>query len=108
MRRRWIVALVVLIAMVLIGGALYLVSHSNDNIVTDYGLQKIAEGLEKPTAIVQPPDGTGRLFITEQTGAIRIISDGQLLTRPFLDVTALLTSKELEQGLLDMAFHPKY
>jgi glucose/arabinose dehydrogenase len=108
MRRKRIIALAVLIVLAKIGVVLFVASRANENIVTDYALQKIRGGLHKPTSIVQPSDGTGRLFITEQTGAIRIVSDGQLFTQPFLDVTALLTSKELEQGLLDIAFHPNY
>jgi glucose/arabinose dehydrogenase len=54
-----------------------------------------------------PNDGTGRLFILEQTGKVRIIQGGVLLASPFLDITNLLESGG-EKGLLGLAFHPLY
>lgn len=75
---------------------------------SDYQWQKIVSGLKRPTSIVQPPDGSGRLFVTEQPGTVRVIQDGKLLATPFLNVTSKLTSAGNEQGLLDIAFHPDY
>jgi glucose/arabinose dehydrogenase len=54
-----------------------------------------------------PRDGTGRLFVLEQGGKIRIIQGGSLLAVPFLDVTSLIESGG-EEGLLGLAFHPSY
>ena len=53
-------------------------------------------------------DGSGRLFVIEKVGRIRIIEDGQLLEAPFLDITDRVGSDGNEQGLLGFAFHPQY
>ncbi len=70
---------------------------------------QVLTGLSQPVGITHSGDGTGRLFITEKTGFIRILQDGQLLGEPFLDVSALITpDAQAEQGLLGLAFHPDY
>ncbi len=62
-------------------------------------------GLTNPTAMAFAPDG--RLFVTEQAGAVRIITpEGQLLATPFL-VTTNMRSDE-ERGLLGIAFDPNF
>jgi glucose/arabinose dehydrogenase len=72
-------------------------------------LVKVAEGLESPRVIVSARDGTGRLFIGEQAGTIRILTaDGELLPEPFLDMEYLVASGHQEQGILGIAFHPEY
>jgi glucose/arabinose dehydrogenase len=53
-------------------------------------------------------DGSGRLFILEKVGRIRILQDGQLLEASFLDITDRVGSSGNEQGLLGLAFHPQY
>jgi len=53
------------------------------------------------------PDDTGRLFIVEQGGTIRILQEGRLLAEPFLDITSLVSCCG-ERGLLGLAFHPNY
>ncbi len=68
----------------------------------------IAAGLEKPNGLASPRDGSGRLFILEQTGRIRILRDGLLEPQPFLDLSDRITSAGFEQGLLGLAFHPDY
>jgi len=58
-----------------------------------------------------PPDGSGRLFLVDQTGLIRIIAGGKLLARPFLDIrkkVVRLTPDYDERGLLGLAFHPGF
>jgi glucose/arabinose dehydrogenase len=71
---------------------------------------RIATGFENPLGLATPPGDTGRLFVVEQTGKIRIIN---LATRtvnatPFLDVSAEITDDGNEQGLLGLAFDPNY
>lgn len=65
-------------------------------------------GLVKPTDLESAGDGSGRLFILEQPGRIRVVEKGQLLERPFLDITGQVGSQGSEQGLLGLAFHPQY
>jgi glucose/arabinose dehydrogenase len=53
-------------------------------------------------------DGSGRLFVIEKAGRIRIIENDQLVETPFLDITDRVGSNGNEQGLLGLAFHPQY
>ncbi|NPV55761.1 MAG: glucose dehydrogenase [Anaerolineae bacterium] len=74
----------------------------------NYAWQEVAGGFSRPVALVAPPDGSTRLFVVEQTGAIRITQDGQVLAPAFLDVSGRITTAGNEQGLLGLAFHPEY
>lgn len=67
----------------------------------------ILSGLGSPVAITHAGDGSGRLFITLQTGRILIYDGQQVLPAPFLDIAALITSGG-ERGLFSVAFHPSY
>ncbi|MCV4607365.1 PQQ-dependent sugar dehydrogenase, partial [Escherichia coli] len=40
------------------------------------GLQTVAENLDKPLFMTYAPDGSGRMFIVEQGGRIRILQNG--------------------------------
>src|SRR5437762_5159086 len=64
-------------------------------------------GMQAPVDIANARDGSGRLFIVEQPGRIRVAKNGQLTPTPFLDLTALVQFGG-EQGLLGLAFHPRY
>ncbi len=66
-----------------------------------------AGGLSNPVYVTSARDGTGRLFIVEQTGRIRIYKSGRILATPFLSITSQV-SRGYEQGLLGLAFHPDY
>ncbi len=76
------------------------------------GLELVVDGLTVPVALVEPDDGTGRLFIVDQVGQIRVVDgQGRLLPTPFLDVSAALVALRAgydERGLLGLAFHPDY
>lgn len=72
-------------------------------------LVKVADGLVDPVAVAAPDDGSGRLFVVERVGRIRIIDeDGTLLPEPFLDITPTVKTDFLEQGLLGLAFDPDF
>jgi glucose/arabinose dehydrogenase len=72
-------------------------------------LVKIADGLADPVNVAAAGDDSGRLFVVERVGRIRVIDrDGNLLDEPFLDLTELVQSDYLEQGILGLAFHPDY
>jgi glucose/arabinose dehydrogenase len=62
-----------------------------------------ASGLSNPTAMAWAPDG--RLFVTQQGGALRVIKNGALLSTPFLTVTV---DSQGERGLLGVAFDPDF
>jgi hypothetical protein len=53
-------------------------------------LVKIAEGFNDPTNVASANDGTGRLFVTERVGRVKIVDkDGKVLPQPFLDLTKI-------------------
>jgi glucose/arabinose dehydrogenase len=76
------------------------------------GLQLIAEGLTSPIALVAAPDDSGRLFVADQIGQIRILTaEGQMADEPFLDIgerMVALNEGYDERGLLGLAFHPEF
>jgi len=72
------------------------------------GLVRVQTGFEQPVAIANAGDGTGRLFVVEQGGRVRIITKaGSLRSTPFLDIEARVSCCG-ERGLLGLAFHPSY
>ena len=64
-------------------------------------------GLSLPVDLVHAGDGSGRLFILELEGLIKVYKDGEILQEPFLDLTDRF-SQTGERGLLGLAFHPGY
>jgi glucose/arabinose dehydrogenase len=68
---------------------------------------EVVDGLDSPVDITSARDGTGRLFVVEQAGRIRIIKDGKSVATPFLDIVDRIASGG-ERGLLGLAFHPDY
>ncbi len=75
-------------------------------------LELVASGLTAPLGVTHAGDQSGRLFIWEQSGQIRIVdTDGVLLPTPFLDISDKLPVLNMffdERGLLGLAFHPSY
>ena len=65
-------------------------------------------GLLNPVQLTHAGDGSGRLFVLEQEGRIRIVRDGVLVETPFLDISQRITAKGTEQGLQNVAFPPSY
>lgn len=63
--------------------------------------------VERPTHVTHAGDGSGRLFIVEQEGRIRIRTGGNLLPVPFLDIRDRVGCCG-ERGLLSVAFPPSY
>lgn len=78
-------------------------------------LVKVADGFHDPTNVASPNDGTGRIFVVERVGRVRIVTKaGQVLKEPFLDLTRInplgsdVQTGFVEQGLYSLAFHPKF
>ncbi len=69
--------------------------------------QPVVAGIPMPTCIANAGDGSGRLFLCEQGGRIRILAGGTLLAAPFLDVASRVSCCD-ERGLLSVAFPPDY
>jgi glucose/arabinose dehydrogenase len=77
--------------------------------------QPFATGLSFPLGLAHAGDGSGRVFLLQQTGQILVHTGSQLLATPFLDVRPLLPEacravppRCGESGLLGLAFHPDY
>src|SRR5690349_11404313 len=70
---------------------------------TGFAETRIATGLSSPTAMAFAPDG--RLFVTQQGGALRVIKNGALLSQPFM---TLSVNSSGERGLLGIAFDPDF
>ncbi len=74
-------------------------------------LRPVVSGLVSPVQLKQPLDGSGRLFVVDQAGMIRVIQNGVLLPTPFLDLTGSIVTLNAgydERGLLGLAFHPQF
>ncbi len=71
------------------------------------GLERVVGGLEAPLFVTDAGDRSGRLFVLEQPGRIRILREGHLLEGPFLDISDRVRAGG-EQGLLGLAFHPAF
>jgi hypothetical protein len=72
----------------------------------------VVSGLSNPVHLTSPPGDRQRLFIVEQTGAVKIFRQGALVPTPFLHLGWLgglnKISYGAEQGLFNLAFHPNY
>jgi glucose/arabinose dehydrogenase len=60
-------------------------------------------GFAEPLFVTHAGDGSGRVFVVEKAGTIRLL-DGSL----FLDITDRVGAEADEQGLLGLAFHPGF
>ncbi len=74
----------------------------------DYKLTQVASGLSKPVYFTHAGDNTGRQFIVEQSGKIKVWQNGAVMPTPFLDVSSLIATGGSEQGLLGLAFSPRF
>ncbi|MDD3373164.1 MULTISPECIES: PQQ-dependent sugar dehydrogenase [Methanoculleus] len=78
----------------------------------EIGLELVAQNFTSPMMVTSPDDGTGRLFVVDQIGVVKIVdANGTTLPEPFLDLRgnlANLSPTYDERGLLSIAFHPDY
>jgi glucose/arabinose dehydrogenase len=70
-------------------------------------LVPVVTGLSSPVFVGHAGDGSNRLFIVEQGGAIRVVQPGGSTATVFLDINSRVLSGG-ERGLLGLAFHPQY
>ncbi len=71
-------------------------------------LELVADGLRDPIGLTSAGDGSGRLFVNERDGVVRVIDpDGRLQDRPFVDLSDRIAAGG-ERGLLGLAFHPDF
>jgi glucose/arabinose dehydrogenase len=70
-------------------------------------LVPVVRGLASPVHVAAPRSEPGRLYVVEQAGRIVVVQGGRQRPEPFLDIRSLVRSGG-EQGLLSVAFHPRY
>ncbi len=75
---------------------------NDPNFTEGVAFDAVTEG----TSFAWATDGTNRLFITQKSGAVRVVEDGVLLATPFATVTPVFTNNEC--GLLSVAFDPNF
>ncbi|HUG14487.1 MAG TPA: PQQ-dependent sugar dehydrogenase [Thermomicrobiales bacterium] len=66
-------------------------------------VELVAAGFTEPLYVTHAGDGSGRVFVVERAGSIRLLT-GELL----LDISGRVGSDSTEQGLLGLAFHPSF
>jgi glucose/arabinose dehydrogenase len=71
-----------------------------------YRFVQVASGLSSPVHVTAPRGETRRLYVVEQQGRIRIVQGGRI-TGTLLDLRSQVSCCG-EQGLLSVAFHPRY
>jgi len=71
-----------------------------------YRFVQVASGFDSPVNVTAPRNQPGRLYVVEQTGRIRIVQNGRM-TGTLLDLRSRISCCG-EQGLLSVAFHPRY
>jgi glucose/arabinose dehydrogenase len=73
------------------------------------GLELVTGTFTLPTGVTNAGDGSERLFVVERGGRIWIVNhDRTVAPTPFLDIVPRVLSGGQEQGLLGLAFHPRY
>jgi glucose/arabinose dehydrogenase len=68
-------------------------------------IEPVVDGFRDPVDLAYRPEDPSTLFVVEQVGRIRIVRDGRLVERPFLDISGLVRAGG-ESGLLGLAFLP--
>jgi len=76
--------------------------------VPNLKLTQVLDGLTRPVYLTQPRGETDRMFVVEKVGRVRVVRNGAVAAQPFVDVSANVTERFEELGLLSVAFHPKY
>lgn len=82
--------------------------HSAGYTLADMELRRVFSGsrFTRPVYLTHAGDGSGRVFVVEQPGTIRVLAEG--LDQTFLDLRGKVNDGPNEAGLLGLAFHPHY
>lgn len=80
-----------------------------DVVTSGFRVRRVAAGLDQPVFLAPVPDGTGRVFVVELTGRVRIMtpSTGAIAPTLFLDVSGEVSTGG-ERGLLGFATAPDF
>jgi glucose/arabinose dehydrogenase len=72
-----------------------------------YRLRLLPIRLAAPIHLAAPRPSTGRIYVVQRAGRIRILARGRLQSSPFLDIRRQVSTFG-EQGLFSVAFHPSF
>jgi glucose/arabinose dehydrogenase len=74
-----------------------------------FRVRRVGTGFSQPLFLTAIPDGSGRVFVVQQGGLIRILdpATGTIAATPFLDVSTQV-STDGERGLLGLALAPDF
>jgi glucose/arabinose dehydrogenase len=78
-------------------------SQSGINLPSGFSSAYIAGPFYSPTGMAIAPDG--RIFVLEQGGTVRVVSNGTLLSTPFATFSV---NSQGERGVLGIAFDPSF
>jgi glucose/arabinose dehydrogenase len=67
----------------------------------------VVTGFSSPTSVTSARDGSGRLFVVEQGGLVRLVAHSSIQHAAYLDLRSRISSGG-ERGLLDLVFHPGF
>lgn len=71
------------------------------------GFKEVAS-IASPTGLTYAPGYNDLIYVISRFGKIRVIKDGQLLPKPLLDISDMVQTGWIEQGLLGLAFPPDF
>jgi glucose/arabinose dehydrogenase len=113
-RLRLIIPVVLILAVLGVVGAGFAVTRVRARAQSDWlisqnlSLAPVVKGLKEPTFVAWVPDASKRMLILEREGRVRVAdADGTLHPTPLIDVSDN-TSTSTEEGLLGLAFDPRY
>lgn len=70
--------------------------------------QKVVSGLSSPLGVTNAGDGTGRLFVVQRSGFVRVVQGKSIVSGNFIDARSMVSTSGSERGLLGLAFHPDF
>jgi glucose/arabinose dehydrogenase len=103
----WVVPLAVLVPLALVASSLALFAGVGEAaaLPNGFAIEGVVDGLQAPVAVGFST--TGRMFVAEKRGVIRVVRDGVLLPTPFINL-ATDVNDYFEHGMLGMALHPNF
>ena len=71
-------------------------------------LTRVAQGLNEPVIVTGANDGSGRVFIAERFGKIKVLVNGEILPEPLLDISQKVRTEHYSHGIMGVAFPPAF
>ena len=75
------------------------------SVPSGFRVETLLSGLQQPVAFAAAP--SNKFYIAEKRGVIKVLDKGTLLSRPFIDISAVVNDIQ-DRGLLSVALHPDF